>query len=240
MIPVNTSEGEYALSVVNSVGNSASRPITVAATCLQVGEVWELRGGGIERQLPDGSWQPLGLGDAIRQNDLLRTPANGYGVLHLDDETYFALGRDTELRVDDLDFDPETTEGRGFFSYVTGFFVYVSGMIQKEQDPDNLVIETPVASLGIRGTQFFTQVDPIAEIVEIVEIALMHGSLAVTPSATGLESVREGPIALTITSSGTVSVPEPATGRLLAAGVAALLGLAMHRGRIVPGSTSAL
>lgn len=68
-----------------------------------------------------------------------------------------------------------------------------TGSCSTWQDPDNLVIETPIASLGIRGTQFFAQVDPVAE---IVEIALMHGSLAVTPSATGLESVHGGSIAL--------------------------------------------
>ena len=58
------------------------------------------------------------------------------------------------MTIDDYVFDPENNAGnRDRFSILQGAFQYVSGLIAKKPNPD-VNIETSVASLGIRGTNF--------------------------------------------------------------------------------------
>ena len=54
--------------------------------------------------------------------------------------------------LDELTFDPTSLEGSSSFSVVQGVFVFVSGEIAAN-NPDDMVVRTPVATLGIRGTK---------------------------------------------------------------------------------------
>ena len=54
--------------------------------------------------------------------------------------------------LNELIFDPTSLEGSTTFSVVQGVFVFVSGEIAAH-NPDEMVIRTPVATLGIRGTK---------------------------------------------------------------------------------------
>jgi trimeric autotransporter adhesin len=54
--------------------------------------------------------------------------------------------------MDDVAYDPDTQEGNATISVVQGVFSFVSGQIAKT-GPDAMVLKTPVATLGIRGTK---------------------------------------------------------------------------------------
>ena len=53
--------------------------------------------------------------------------------------------------LDDFVYDPATQEGASSTSVVQGVFSFVSGQIAKN-GPDSMVVNTPVAAIGIRGT----------------------------------------------------------------------------------------
>ena len=59
-----------------------------------------------------------------------------------------SIGR---LVIDELIYDPSGNSGQSSFSVVTGVFSFVSGQIAKVGD-DAMQVNTPVATIGIRGT----------------------------------------------------------------------------------------
>ncbi len=85
------------------------------------------------------------------------------------DETSFAVSENARLSIDEYVFDPATESGQTDFSVLKGMFIYTSGLIGRE-DPDDVTIETPVGSIGIRGTI-------IAGDVDLGEITVVEGAI---------------------------------------------------------------
>ena len=61
--------------------------------------------------------------------------------------------------LDEMVYDPGTQEGSVSLSVIQGVFTFVSGEIAKT-DPDAMTLDTPVATIGIRGTQLAMSFDP--------------------------------------------------------------------------------
>ncbi len=100
----------------------------------------------------DGTREQLGVGSRLYAGDVLETGADGaIGVL-LADETSMSMGGDGRMVLDEMIYDPGTQEGSMSLSVLKGVYTVVSGMVSKT-DPDAMVINTPVGSIGIRGTQ---------------------------------------------------------------------------------------
>ncbi len=70
----------------------------------------------------------------------------------LADDTSFAMSQNGRMVLDELIYDPGTQEGSIALSVVQGLFAFVSGQIAK-MNPEAMTVETPVATIGIRGTQ---------------------------------------------------------------------------------------
>ena len=68
------------------------------------------------------------------------------------------MSEDSRLSIDEYVFDPATNEGSTDFSVLKGLFVFTSGLIGRE-DPDDVNIDTPMGSIGIRGTIIAGNVD---------------------------------------------------------------------------------
>ena len=94
----------------------------------------------------------------ILPGDTLKTGGDGaLGVLFADD-TSLSLGPNSELAVDEFLFAP--AQGKlGFVMHMLkGTAAYVSGIIARLA-PQSVRIDTPVASIGIRGTRILLMVD---------------------------------------------------------------------------------
>ena len=100
----------------------------------------------------DGTTVTLSKDSSVFQGDILETGAGGAVAVVFIDETEFSLGEDGRMVLDELIFDPTSLEGSSSFSVVQGVFVFVSGEIAAN-NPDEMVVRTPVATLGIRGTK---------------------------------------------------------------------------------------
>jgi hypothetical protein len=97
-------------------------------------------------------------GDKIFKKDILRTGSDGsLGVIFKDD-TLLSLGPNSELVIDEFLFSP--AEGKLSFiaRMLRGTAAYLSGIIAR-LSPESVRFETPVASVGIRGTKFLIKVE---------------------------------------------------------------------------------
>lgn len=96
--------------------------------------------------------------EKIFNGDILRTGADGSMGVIFKDDTLISLGPNSELIIEEFLFSP----AEGKLSIVTrmlrGTAAYLTGIIAK-LSPESVRFETPVASVGIRGTRFLAKVD---------------------------------------------------------------------------------
>ena len=104
----------------------------------------------------DGTRVELEPGSPVYQGDVLQTETGGAIEITFIDDTAFTIGEEGRMVLDELVFDPETNEGSSSFSVVQGVFSFVSGAIAKTGS-DAMTVRTPVATIGIRGTQVAVQ-----------------------------------------------------------------------------------
>tara|TARA_R110002124_G_scaffold287365_1_gene474146 strand:+ start:73732 stop:77004 length:3273 start_codon:yes stop_codon:yes gene_type:complete len=113
-------------------------------------------------------------GTLIFQGDIVETMGSGAVNILFIDESSFAISNNARMTIDEFIFDATSLEGLSNFSVLQGAFVYSSGSIGSE-DPDDVHIETPIGSIGIRGTVIAGTIDgqgPNSEIT-IVEGAII-------------------------------------------------------------------
>ena len=113
-----------------------------------IGEVSSLN--GIARvQRADGSRTNLHEGDPIFQGDVVSTGVGSdLGILFID-ETVFSLSANARMVIDELIYNPSSTTNSMGISLIQGTFVFVTGKVAPSGEMD---VETPVGTIGIRGT----------------------------------------------------------------------------------------
>src|SRR5215510_7378225 len=101
---------------------------------------------------------PARLGLALEEGDVLRTAADGRMGVVLRDETRLSLGPESEIRIDHFVFAPAKGRLGLVVKMARGVMAFVSGSIAKLSH-DAVRVETPVAIVGVRGTQFLVKVE---------------------------------------------------------------------------------
>lgn len=131
--------GQYAQS-----GESDLEATPIGRVDESVGEVTATRA--------DGTRVALTQDTPVYQGDVIETAEDAALSITFIDETAFSLGEEARMVLDEMIFDPDTMEGSSTFSVVQGVFMFVSGEIAAN-NPDEMIVRTPVATIGIRGTQ---------------------------------------------------------------------------------------
>jgi hypothetical protein len=124
------------------------RPVGLVKTVS--GEAFILREG---RRLPALPGSGLVLGD------VLSTGATGSLAVILRDDTALSLGPSTETRIEQFAFNPAEQKLGMVLRVTRGLFAYLSGRISRLA-PGSVRIETPVATLGVRGTHLVARIVP--------------------------------------------------------------------------------
>ena len=106
----------------------------------------------------DGAVQPVEVGAAVFQKDLLKTGSDGSMGVILKDDTILSLGSDSELVLKEYAFEPKESHFSVVLRILKGTFVYMSGVIGKLA-PDSIRIETPDSTIAVRGTRIMIKVD---------------------------------------------------------------------------------
>ena len=114
------------------------------------GEAFILRDGRRMAVLPGSG---LVLGDVLSTGD-----SGAVGVI-LRDDTVLSLGPSTEIRIEQFAFEPAEQKLGMVLRVTRGLISYVSGRISRIS-PGSVRIETPVATLGIRGTRLVARIVP--------------------------------------------------------------------------------
>lgn len=116
-----------------------------------IGKVTKLN-GSVTVTHADGTKAPLKGGDPVFADDVVETAGDGGIGIEFADKTTFALGPKGRMVLDDMVYDPGAVQNKLGLAVVKGVFSVVSGAIAKE-NPDAMVIKTPVGTVGIRGTK---------------------------------------------------------------------------------------
>ena len=168
-----------------------------------VGAVQEVTGEATVTRV-DGTMEKIEIGTPIYQGDVVDTEMDGAVNIMFVDETTFAVSEDARLAIDEYVFDPATQSGTTNFSVLKGVFVFTSGIVGRD-DPDDVMIDTPAGSIGIRGT--IIAGNATTGEITVVEGAIVlhdHNGNSVT-LAEQYETARFDPVEGTINHLGTLS-----------------------------------
>ena len=132
----------------------------------------------------DGTSEKAALGAEIHQGDIIETSGQGAVNIVFLDESSFAISSNARMAIDEYVYDPATQGGETNISILRGMFVFTSGLIGRE-DPDDVHIETPVGSIGIRGTTIAGNIQPDGQSqITVVEGAIVikngHGEVTLS------------------------------------------------------------
>ncbi len=90
--------------------------------------------------------------------DVVRTGSDGAIGFILKDDTVISMGPGSEIVIDDFSFDPVEKNLSFIARMLHGTASYFSGQIVK-LSPESVRFETPVATVGMRGTHFLVKAE---------------------------------------------------------------------------------
>jgi hypothetical protein len=137
--------------------------------------------------------------------DTIKSGAGGNIPISLIDGTQLIMAPNTTMQADNYIYDPNNSANNsGLFHTINGAFAYVGGLLEKAENPA-VQVDSPVAGIGNRGTQFISRQDPCSTTQEVYLIA---GKLAVTPKATpGVTNICDAPLSIFLTASNVITAP---------------------------------
>jgi len=94
------------------------------------------------------------IGGAVNMKDELRTGPNARLQVTFRDNTVLTLGENASVVVDSYVYDPDKSTGEAVLQATRGAFRFVTGRL-KELKQKKIAVSTPVADIGIRGTEFW-------------------------------------------------------------------------------------
>ena len=132
----------------------------------QVGEISELRGNGevLRADQTDKLLARTSL-DILSYDDV-RTGNGRLGITFLD-SSVIRLTEHSKIIIDEYIFDPNPSKSKMALKMASGTARFITGALGKI-DKENISIETPSASIFIRGTDFTTTVDELGRSLVIL------------------------------------------------------------------------
>jgi len=104
----------------------------------------------VQANLPAGSaGDPTKVGDPVYRGDVVQTGADGKVGITFSDGTAFNLSSNARMVLNEFVYDPNGTSNSTLISLTKGTFTFIAGKVAKTGD---MKIDTPVATMGIRGT----------------------------------------------------------------------------------------
>lgn len=89
------------------------------------------------------------VGDVVYLGDVVQTGADGRIGINFTDGTSFNLSSNAQMALTEFVYDPNSTSNSTLLNLTKGTFTFVAGDVAKT---GNMTIDTPVATMGIRGT----------------------------------------------------------------------------------------
>ena len=134
--------------VPSSAGAPDSSPIGKVANVTGTATIQHSAAVVVQANVSDG---PIAakVGDFVYRSDVVQTGADGKISLIFSDGTAFNLSSNARMVLNEFVYDPNSTSNSTLFSLTKGSFTFVAGKVAKT---GNMSFDTPVATMGIRGT----------------------------------------------------------------------------------------
>lgn len=145
-----------------------------------------------------GDPRTLAVGSEIFQNELVRTALASDAKLIFLDNTNLSVGPASEVTLDRFVYDPDKSAGAVVVRTTKGIFRFVTG----SQRPQDYLIATPIASIGVRGTIFDLLVMP-----DRVTVLLIEGQIQVTTLLNRTIALTQPGTSVTVFANGRVVGP---------------------------------
>ncbi|MCK1741017.1 VCBS domain-containing protein [Bradyrhizobium sp. 139] len=125
-----------------------------AATAQVIGHVTKLSGSATA--VRNGVSVILNNGDNVEKGDVVSTGGDSTLGITFIDGTVFGLSSNARMVLNEMVYDPNGSSNSSLLSLVAGTITFVAGETAKHGD---MKIDTPVATMGIRGTAVLTQIN---------------------------------------------------------------------------------
>ncbi|WP_414645083.1 VCBS domain-containing protein [Bradyrhizobium sp.] len=119
-----------------------------------IGHVTKLAGSATA--IRNGVSVILNNGDNVEKGDVVSTGADSTLGITFIDGTVFGLSSNARMVLNEMVYDPNGSSNSSLLSLVAGTITFVAGETAKHGD---MKIDTPVATMGIRGTAVLTQIN---------------------------------------------------------------------------------
>jgi hypothetical protein len=141
-----------------------------------------------------GAGRALAPGASVFERETVRTGAESVAQLLFLDQTTLSVGPRSEVVLDQFVYDPSRGTGDVLLSATRGAFRFISG----SQNPLNYKINTPAATIGVRGTIIDCAIGSLTCVVQEGAAVIVIG---------GVEYRLEAGEALTVGDDGKVTGP---------------------------------
>jgi tetratricopeptide (TPR) repeat protein len=138
---LSTAAGSQPSAEVQAIGKilSASGAVTVEHKDAVVVQANAPAGGNLEAKV----------GDKVYRGDVVRTGSNGVVALVFADGTTFNISSNANMELNEFVYDPKGSSNSTLLSLKKGTFTFIAGAVAHT---GNMKVETPVGTMGIRGT----------------------------------------------------------------------------------------
>lgn len=117
-----------------------------------IAEVTRIQGGVIAESLNNS--RALSLSSKVYDREKIITGKGARIELKLQDGAVLTLGGDTVFSFEEYRFSQEKSVGRAMMKMLAGAFRFVTGDLMK-QSKARLQVDTPLGTIGVRGTDFW-------------------------------------------------------------------------------------
>ncbi|MEA2948979.1 MAG: hypothetical protein QOI40_4309 [Alphaproteobacteria bacterium] len=152
----------------------------------------------VEGIIPGADAQTIEVGGEVYLNELVRTGDASVARLLFLDNTDLRVGPKSEVKLDRFVYDPDRSAGSVIVRAGRGIFRFVTG----SQRPQNYLIQTPIASIGVRGTIFDLLVLP-----DRITVILISGQIQVTTLLGRVVELTRPGTSITVFATGFVLGP---------------------------------
>ncbi len=152
-------------------------------------------------QVTRGATQPIASGEAVVRNEVVRTGADSATKLVFRDDTNLAVGPSATVTLDRFVFaGDETSASKVSVNLVRGAFRFTTGLSDKRA----YEINTPVATVGVRGTIF-----DVLSVNGQTVVVLLDGALTGCTKSGQCRSISNPGDTLIITATGIRTTTTP-------------------------------
>lgn len=156
--------------------------VSPAAFAVGIGTITDVVNEGYHTP-PGGAEIAAKVNDGVVTDETLRTGVESSISVQFVDGSELSVEAGSEVILSDYVFDTQTTASSGVIELNNGQFHYNSN----GTDDSKVALQTPVATIGIRGTEFLVTVGKGATVVDIVD-----GAVEVKPRGGGKAITCEG------------------------------------------------